>query len=1151
MRLKLHIVFALLTLTFSSNAQNIIYWSGSSVNGNWDWGGGCTTSAGGNWFWSASEIGNRSRPDCYALFNKIYFNNDVNTIMNLNSLSDFNANQIVFINGTSDRIVNTDVTRSIYFQNNNDNCKIENYVPITTHTFNVDIFVKSGGNSMEINPVNGYLLFNNTIRNNSDNPINVFGAQQVTFSGDITGTPGVTINNTATVVYSGVSKTYFGTTIINNGTKLKISTNQVLGNIVLNGGTIQVDAGVTLTITGTYIATGGTIDNKGTIKFSGGSVTFPGSANVNNGVANTLTTLEAAASGIVTINSLLRATNAIIVSAGTLLLEGNDLRLNNAALNIAAGANFDSGGENQIINEGISSTISISGTFITRDAQGFVGSNTAIPSIIPNLDAGSTVEYGLNGNQVVQGSRSYFNLTFSNSGTKILSSAITNLNTITGTVIIKDAAIVDSGSYSFGDSNTNLTMTDDSRLIVSGARSVPDMIGTYSLSGGTIEFAGNSNSHTARSPRTYNNVVISGANVNGSTGNYTLNNGAVFTVKSGAFFTVSDQRIVSGGASAIINIDGTFVTKDIDGFSGSSATSISPNNTIINLGIDSTIEYAKTGDQTITPFSPAYSNLTLSGSGIKTTTATTINIGKDLNIEASQLTIKAAQTFMVINKVNNSGGTFIIENNGSLVQVNDASINTGNITYQRRSNSDRNTDYTYWSTPVSSSQTLSSLFPNTLDGMYYSYAVTPSSEDWKKETSATTMDVGKGYIVRGPEPNPPSPPSFPTTSFFGTPNNGTIKISDVFQNKSYLLGNPYPSALNADKFLAANSGVLDGTLYFWTHNTEINDRNNFTITDPVTGITSTTAGSGSYAYTSNDYASYNGVGGVAASGGTIPSGNITTAQGFFASSNTAITGANEIIFNNSMRVDNSSNIMNNTQFFKTISPKTKSASFEKHRIWLNLKNAQGAFKQILIGYIANATNEYDNRFDGESFDANEFVDFYSLNQDKNLVIQGRALPFHQNDEVPLGFRTTIEGAFTINIDQVDGVLTNQAVFIEDKLTNTMFDLKTGNYTFNTVAGTFNDRFILRYTNKTLGTTDSETLEKLVLVSNKNKQIKVNSAVETIDKVLVYDLLGRIIYKKEKVNSNEITITNLVSGQQTLMVKVILQNGNAISKKVIH
>jgi hypothetical protein len=72
-----------------------------------------------------------------------------------------------------------------------------------------------------------------------------------------------------------------------------------------------------------------------------------------------------------------------------------------------------------------------------------------------------------------------------------------------------------------------------------------------------------------------------------------------------------------------------------------------------------------------------------------------------------------------------------------------------------------------------------------------------------------------------------------------------------------------------------------------------------------------------------------------------------------------------------------------------------------------------------------------------------------------------------------------------------------------------------------------------------------------LVSNKNKQIKVNSRIENIDKVAVYDLLGRQLFQKAKVNSNELIIPNLLSSQQTLLVKVTLQNGQTVTRKIIY
>jgi hypothetical protein len=207
----------------------------------------------------------------------------------------------------------------------------------------------------------------------------------------------------------------------------------------------------------------------------------------------------------------------------------------------------------------------------------------------------------------------------------------------------------------------------------------------------------------------------------------------------------------------------------------------------------------------------------------------------------------------------------------------------------------------------------------------------------------------------------------------------------------------------------------------------------------------------------------------------------------------------------------------------------------------------------LVGYITGATDEYDNGYDGETFDGNEFVDFYSINQDKNLVIQGRALPFDQTDEVPLGYKTTVAGDFTIAIAQTDGFLDTHEIFLEDKINKSIRNLKVGHYTFTTGSGTFDDRFVLRFinANKTLGTGNFDELSNTVFVSNKNKQIKINSAVEMIDKVQIYDLLGRSIYQKMNVNTAEFLISNLVSNHEVLLIKIKLQNGQTATKKIVY
>ena len=522
----------------------------------------------------------------------------------------------------------------------------------------------------------------------------------------------------------------------------------------------------------------------------------------------------------------------------------------------------------------------------------------------------------------------------------------------------------------------------------------------------------------------------------------------------------------------------------------------------------------------------------------------TLNFAATLNVTAGALTVTNAVVTV-------SSGSLFISNNASLVQINNTDANLGSITYERIPSYARNTDYVYWSSPVSG-QTIGAFSPNTLSGKYYSY--NSSIDNWQQEYTTTVMTAGKGYIIRGQEPQgfPAPPPS--SYIFTGKPNNGHYEMTTITADRSYLLGNPYPSALDADTFLFQNKDVLYGTLYFWTHKTEI-------------GKGTSNNGPEAFPYTSDDYASYNATGGVgvtldlenllgtahAPSGGATPTGKIGSGQGFFASSKPTIS-VTKIVFNNDMRVGVNGITGNNTQFFKTKNTKAKTAQIEKNRVWLNLTNTQGAFKQTLVGYITGATNDIDDAFDGESFDGQEFVDFYSVNQDKNLTIQGRALPFNENDEVPLGFRSTIEGPFSISIDQVDGSMSNQPVFIEDKLTNTVFDLKSGKYTFNTTAGTFNDRFVLRYANKTLSTEETEVNDGIiVLYSNNYKTLIVHNSVmdSTVKSVALFSLTGQNIANWDVEDSEQtniqIPIKNVSSA--IYIVKVKTTKGDS-SKKII-
>ena len=512
----------------------------------------------------------------------------------------------------------------------------------------------------------------------------------------------------------------------------------------------------------------------------------------------------------------------------------------------------------------------------------------------------------------------------------------------------------------------------------------------------------------------------------------------------------------------------------------------------------------------------------------------------------ANVTFKSGRYLKLRNELKvNTGGSLTFKNNASLVQINDVNNNLGDITYERDTKVSRY-DYTYWSSPVKG-WTLKKLSKNTLFDRYFSYN---PDKGWEVSMSgAATMEARHGYIVRGPQTYSTTEADDFTGKFTGIPNNGAFENDDLILkgNKDYLLGNPYPSAIDADQFLNANldiysssdlikPAVLKGTLYFWTHNSP-----------PVADQETTT-----YKYTASDYASYNKTGGVttksaATTGGNPPSGKIAAGQGFFAPTS---ENGGKIVFNNSMRLLNDE-VLDNSQFFKQATTSKSTDGIEKNRVWLNLTNEEGAFKQTLIGYVTGATNDYEGSFDGVSYDGNQYVDFYSINQELNLSIQGRALPFQQKDSVALGYKTAIASNFKISIDHVDGAMTSQKVFLEDKTTQVLHDLKEP-YTFTTEKGIFNNRFVLRYEDKNAVIEDiGDVAVEGVLISSKNKIITINTTDEIINTIHVYDFSGRSIYSDTEVNVTATSISNLSNAHQTLIVQVVLENGKKAVKKIIY
>lgn len=488
-----------------------------------------------------------------------------------------------------------------------------------------------------------------------------------------------------------------------------------------------------------------------------------------------------------------------------------------------------------------------------------------------------------------------------------------------------------------------------------------------------------------------------------------------------------------------------------------------------------------------------------------------------VTVQSGAVVFNSNHTLTVQNSVVVSGGSLTFEDDSSLLQTTNA-VNTGNITYKRITTPIRKFDYVYWSSPVFP-QTLVNVSPLTQFDKYYSFD--PIIGNWVSVPSFNLMTPAKGYIIRGPN-------TFSTTiatpynaSFYGVPNNGTIAIP-IQLGASFvnLIGNPYPSAINIDLFMDYNGdtglGLVDKTIYLWTHNTALTGNN----------------------YTNSDYAVYNYMGGVGTSPSTspgvntsAPTGKIGSGQSFFIKG----LAFGNALFNNAMRIAG-----NNTQFYR--------AAEDRSRIWLQISDGAVGYKQTLVGYADAATNGIESGYDGELFDIGNPVMVYSLVGNNKLTIQGRALPFNPTDVVPLGYKATENGNLTISLYDFDGIFITENIYLKDKVLNVIHDLKAGDYVFATVPGTFEDRFEIVYTNGVLGNPEFEHDNALVLY-NPDGTIRVLSTESMISSIKVFDLRGGLLTAITGVNSFEKTVPLQVE-QQVLLFEIQLDTGQVVHRKYI-
>lgn len=395
------------------------------------------------------------------------------------------------------------------------------------------------------------------------------------------------------------------------------------------------------------------------------------------------------------------------------------------------------------------------------------------------------------------------------------------------------------------------------------------------------------------------------------------------------------------------------------------------------------------------------------------------------------------------------------------------------------------------------------------------YAFGPYSNNTQNYINYNTASDADVELKRGV--------GYRAASYTGQTVRFTGKVSTVTEtvdistntNTWNAVGNPYPTFIDSQDFLYANSAVLDPNataIYGYNSGTNI------------------TEGAGSF----GNFTVINNL--------TNSSLNIAPGQGFIVA-NDPNDPTNQISFTTAMRTAEGTDDFilgreaNQNQMLR-LQVEHGTADFATE-IYFNGNSTLG----LDPGYDAAL-------FDGTGYNLMVYSHLVENNLGRNMAIQSLGLTSINDISIPLGLKTAQGQQVTFSIE-TSTLPEEFQVYLEDNEANTFTLLNTGDYTFtanSAISGT--GRFFLRIENSTLSTID-HNIESLQIFASE-QMLFINGQLLADTEVSIYDIHGRLVsttFLSEGSNSNTIETNNLSSGiyvvklkneKQERSTKVILQ-----------
>lgn len=401
-----------------------------------------------------------------------------------------------------------------------------------------------------------------------------------------------------------------------------------------------------------------------------------------------------------------------------------------------------------------------------------------------------------------------------------------------------------------------------------------------------------------------------------------------------------------------------------------------------------------------------------------------------------------------------------------------------------------------------------------------------------------------------------------TITFEGEMNNGKVEVP-VYRNDSQygtdsnLIGNPYPSPIDLDKFLydPVNSTLIRPVAFIWgrfvddtplTTNPgpELLDyiEDNFKIYNPDMDIDPTQA-----PYSGNEF---------------IFNSTLASCQSFFVMAKDPNNGSNPVYntglietlgnirFSNYMRTTELNNTFSRTGSFNQTTSRNSALSSDK--LWVNITDANGYIVQLGVVFKPEGDATYNQNEDVETVHGRKY-NFYTQTTLRDLIIDVQD-EFNTSKEIPLGIlnnNSVPNQTLTISIPRKSGIFNSQSVYLYDAETATTHNITNGVYSFTTNQVITEGRFKLVFEPNTSTSVSKQSAD--VICSFNQNGLTLTSFTTEIESFEVYDLeapksTGYLIASEKNGTSKSVSLP-LDSKHRLISVKIKLKDGTQVAKKL--